>query len=175
MKIDLTKLKMYSWFEDEEGNVYKNEPSNVLDKPYYTYHVVSPMTYSEPVVAYTYHPSHLHENNSFYHAMLCFGWFRRFMYKRMCKHPQKYDKTFRPIFTGQVHMGRWAEELILAMANSGDYSLSESIYICANACERCANALAYKYLNGKDGYAEYSDEWKRCNTECAFCKEGERE
>lgn len=27
----------------------------------------------------------------------------------------------------------------------------------ASCCERCANVLAYKYLDGKDGYAECSD------------------
>lgn len=40
----------------------------------------------------------------------------------------------------------------------------------STACERCMNVLAYKYLNGADGYEEYSDEWKKCNTECDFCK-----
>jgi hypothetical protein len=32
------------------------------------------------------------------------------------------------------------------------------------------NALEFKYLNGKAGYAEYSEEWLKCNTECDFCK-----
>ena len=39
------------------------------------------------------------------------------------------------------------------------------------SCERCCNVLAYKYLNGKDGYAEYGEEWKKANTECRYCKE----
>ena len=174
MKIDLTELNMYSWFEDEEGNVYENCPSVSLskDKPYFTYHVAEPLCYSEPVDAYTYHPSYLHERNSFYQAMLSFKWFRNFMYKWMCKHPDKYSRTFKRIFTGHTHMGKGNEEIILAMANSGDYTLSEAIYVYAKACERCANALAYKYLNGADGYEEYSEEWKKCNTSCRWC-EGE--
>jgi hypothetical protein len=47
------------------------------------------------------------------------------------------------------------------MANSGDYTLAEAMALYASCCERCMNVLAYKYLDGKDGYAEYSDEWKK--------------
>lgn len=62
----------------------------------------------------------------------------------------------------------WSEDLVLAMTNSGDYSLSESILIAAQSCERCMNALAYKY--GLDwGYPEGSEEWEKCGTSCDFC------
>lgn len=61
-------------------------------------------------------------------------------------------------------------DCIVAMVNSGDYTLEEAIWVYAHACERCMNALCYKYLNGKDGYAEYSDMWQRCGTECDFCR-----
>lgn len=63
----------------------------------------------------------------------------------------------------------WNEDLVMAIANSGDYTLREAILIASIACERCMNALAYKYgLN--DGYPEYSEEWKKCGTCCEFCK-----
>ena len=67
-------------------------------------------------------------------------------------------------------IGGGNQDLILAMVNSGDYTLKEAIAVLASACERCLNVLAYKYLNGADGYAEHSEEWKKCNTVCDFCK-----
>ena len=80
-------------------------------------------------------------------------------------------KQSKPDFTFTCHIGRGNEDVIMAMANSGDYTLSEAIAVYANACERCANVLAYKYLNGADGYPEFSDEWKKTNTKCRYCSE----
>ena len=77
----------------------------------------------------------------------------------------------RPDITWSTHIGGGNQDVILAMANSGDYTLAEAMALYASCCERCANVLAYKYLDGKDGYAEYSDEWKDCNTVCQYCKE----
>jgi hypothetical protein len=63
----------------------------------------------------------------------------------------------------------WSEDLVLAITNSGDYSLCESILIAATSCERCMNSLAHKYgLNW--GYPEYSEEWEKCGTTCRFCE-----
>lgn len=62
------------------------------------------------------------------------------------------------------------DKAILAMANSGDYTLSEAILVYTTACERCMNVLIHKYTNGEDGYAEFSEEWKKANTYCEFCK-----
>jgi hypothetical protein len=66
----------------------------------------------------------------------------------------------------------WPEDLVLAMATyeTGRFRLSDAILIAANACERCMNALAYNY-GLSWGYPEGSDEWKRCNTTCKFCKD----
>ena len=61
----------------------------------------------------------------------------------------------------------WPEDLVMAMANSGDYSLSESILIAASCCERCLNVLLDQYE--LDGYEEDSEEWNDCGTECEFC------
>ena len=82
----------------------------------------------------------------------------------------KGGKQAKPDATFTCHIGRGNEDVLLAMANSGDYTLSEAIAVWANACERCMNVLTYKYLNGKDGYPEFSDEWKKCNTVCAYCR-----
>jgi hypothetical protein len=62
----------------------------------------------------------------------------------------------------------WPQDLALAMANSGKWSLSEAILVAANACERCMNALAHEY--GLDwGYPEGSPDWEKCGTSCQFC------
>ena len=81
------------------------------------------------------------------------------------------DGRFHEAYRCNCHIGRGNEDVILAMANSGDYTLGEAIILYSQACERCANVLAYKYLNGKDGYPEHSDKWKECNTVCQFCRE----
>lgn len=70
-----------------------------------------------------------------------------------------------------THIGRSSQDLILAIANSGDYTLGESVILVAECCERCLNAISYKYTKGKEGYPEGSDEWKRCGTVCTFCKD----
>lgn len=62
----------------------------------------------------------------------------------------------------------WSEDLVLSMANSGEFKLSEAILIAANSCERCINALAYKYKVGW-GYCEGSEDWHLANTSCIFC------
>lgn len=78
-----------------------------------------------------------------------------------------YDSRSEEVAEGSQ---TWPEDLVLAMANSGNYSLSESILIAASSCERCLNALCHKY--GLDnGYPEGSEEWKKCGTVCDFCEE----
>lgn len=84
---------------------------------------------------------------------------------------KKKRKNDKPDMTCSTLIGGGNQDVILAMANSGDYTLAESMAIYASCCERCMNVLAYKYLNGKDGYAEYSDEWKLCITSCRYCKD----
>ncbi len=63
----------------------------------------------------------------------------------------------------------WSDGLVLEMANSGEYSLSEAIMIVANSCERCMNSLAHAYGLAW-GYEEHGHEWFGVNTECDFCK-----
>ena len=63
----------------------------------------------------------------------------------------------------------YPEDLVLRMANSGDFSLQDSILVSARACERCLNVLGDRY--GLEwGFKEGSKEWKETNTECDFCK-----
>ena len=147
MKINLEKLKTHWWFEDEEGNIYPNTSTFNLpkDKEYFTYHTIFPCTYSEELIEYCIHES---------------------------KDP--VNMTFSTLIRTNTSYGsKTAQECIVAMVNSGDYTLEEAIYVFANACERCMNVLIHKYLNGADGYEEYSEEWHKANTVCDWCKEEE--
>ena len=74
-----------------------------------------------------------------------------------------------------THLGRASGRLAVAMVNSGDYDLYEALGVLATACERCVNVLWNKYLPKEDGYEEYSEEWKKCNTVCEFCREDQDE
>lgn len=165
MKISLEKYNRHHWFEDKEGNVYGAMDDLPKDIDYFTYHCISANTYSEPVDAFTYHPEYLHENNTLYHMLLQWRWFYNFMFKRMKKRGD--SRTFKRIYTGNVHYGNG--DCIVAMVNSGDYTLPEAIYVYCNSCERCTNVLENKYLG--QGYAEHSEEWERCNTSCEWCKD----
>ena len=83
----------------------------------------------------------------------------------------KEDGTEGEEYNINCHIGSGNEDVIIAMVNSGDYTLSEALMLWSKCCERCMNVLAYKYLNGKDGYEEYSEEWLKCHTVCQFCKD----
>ena len=76
------------------------------------------------------------------------------------------------LFTSGTSIWRSGGRLAVAMVNSGEYELDEALSIIAHSCERCLNVLFNKYLPSEDeGYEEGSDEWKKCNTECDFCRE----
>jgi hypothetical protein len=84
--------------------------------------------------------------------------------------PKKWDGNgSRPYFSSST---TWNDErTILAMVNSGDFTLTEAIIAYAESCERCLNVLTHKYTNGEDGYAEHSPEWEKCGTSCKFCSD----
>ena len=156
MKIDFSKLEKKCWFEDENGNVVERDNSNAC---YYKHSF--PLEIHEYIDEYCYHPQNP-------------------IVKFLCRKNQRFykwisngkPKTFRTILDGRTTFG-CGQECIVAMVNSGDFTLEQAIWTYANSCERCMNVLEYKYTNGKEGYAEYSEEWKRCNTVCDFCKDEE--
>jgi len=94
----------------------------------------------------------------------------RFPYVLRTNYIKVEDNKSERLFSGE---STWGEGLVLNIANSGDYSLSESIIIAAESCERCLNVLIDKYGGyGKDeGYKEYSEKWHKCGTSCKFCAE----
>lgn len=77
------------------------------------------------------------------------------------------DGTSKEIVSGH---SSWPEDLVMAMANSGDYSLYQAIFVASEACSRCLNALYFKYIGGGEGLAEDSCEYQSCNTRCDWCR-----
>ena len=160
MKIDLTKLKHF-WWEDAEGNVLELEdgrrPTEEEKEKYCYYHSEFPCQVHHRISHYGYHPEGI------YRLLVNLPIIGK-RFKNKLGKTQKEIATFSTTYN-------CGSDCIVAMVNSGDYTLEEAIWIYSNACERCMNALCYKYLNGADGYEEYSEEWQKCNTECEFCAE----
>ena len=160
MKIDLTKMRFH-WWEDEQGNILEIDsdevPTEEEREKYPFYHSCFPCQIHHNISHYDYHPSGI--------------------YKLLIKLPligthvkKKFGKTFKNLCTINTTYNS-GSDCIVAMVNSGDYTLQQAIWIYANSCERCMNALCYKYLNGTDGYPEHSEEWDKCGTVCQFCEE----
>ena len=167
MKINLAMLKKHYWFEDEDGNIYDAQDALPKNKDYFTYHSIFPCTYTHEVDSYTFHPEHRHENNSLYQALLHFKPFRKIVTKL-----HKNNKTFKRMISMSTSFGNsFSQDCVVAMVNSGEYTLEEAIYVYCNSCERCMNVLLHKYLNGKEGYEEHSEEWEKCGTICEWCKD----
>lgn len=183
MKIDKDKLKLGIWYEDKDGNMFRND--NSVEKPnddIVSYHVCFPTEINERIEMY--YDSKDTCRHPLIYRKRTHGWIKGI---KGCK-CEKCGKTktgksyipfafmkwergneHYPLMTVNTHLGKLSQECVVAMVNSGDYELDEALVVMATACERCGNVLLYKYLNGKDGYEEYSDEWKKANTICDFC------
>jgi hypothetical protein len=183
MKIDKTKLKTF-WYADENCKEIPqtDDERTSWEPPKNAVYYFSrfPMELTETMhrlvlkdeVDKCIHPSRFIERTSGWidgivgrECTACGGTQTK---KKWHLWPSKWDaEGSNPIAT--FH-STWSEDLVLAMANSGDYTLSEAILVASIACERCMNVLANKY--GLDwGYEEYSSEWEDTNTECEFCKD----
>ena len=157
MKINYDKLNKKFWFEDANGNEIDKE--QIKDGEIAYYRKCFPLEIHDMIYEYCYHPKN--PINMF----LC----RKS--KRFYRWISKYkERTFINIHTTTTTYGS-GDDCIVAMVNSGDFTLEQAVWVYANSCERCMNVLAYKYLDGKDGYPEYSVEWKKCNTVCEFCED----
>ena len=184
MNIDKSKLKIGLWYEDKDGNIIPHD-KNAVEAPEgaHTYHTQWPLEIREDI--YGYYDKKKKCRHPLKYRQRTHGWIdgikgckcnacgREKVGKKLVPFifmPWSDGATTYHMMTGSTHIGGGSEEVILAMANSGDYTLGEAIIVYANACERCMNVLCYKYLDGKDGYPEYSEEWKKCNTVCDFCK-----
>lgn len=140
MKIDKSKLKNGIWCEDEFGN-------------YIPFDDCKSGTNDKKI--HSYHvcfPLNIREEIYF----LDNG-------KKVSSKPDMVSNT-------HIGLGGGAQEAIINMVLSGDYNLNDALALYAGCCERCANALIHKYTNGKEGYAEFSDEWLKSNTYCEYCE-----
>lgn len=143
MNIDKSKLKTGIWYEDKNGNYIPVRESGLvgeLPENAWSAHTMFPLEVRESV-------TFLRDDAG-----------------------NRIEKDHKPDITWSTHIGGGNSDVILGMANSGDYTLGEAIAVFARACERCMNVLAYKYTNGKDGYPEFSEEWHKAGTMCDFCK-----
>lgn len=160
MKIDLTKMRC-TWWEDENGNVYPNTMDEAPPIGVIYYHRQYPCELNHEIDVYDFHPKGIDK------LLIKLPCFKNRVQKRI-------GRTFKHLATFSSTYGSGGE-CIVAMVNSGDYTLEQAIWVYANSCERCMNVLLHKYLNGKDGYPEHSEEWNKCNTECDFCREDGKE
>ena len=159
MNINKKDLDRHFWYEDINGNIIDKESVRNMDSV--TYHSLFPLEITEHIDEYCWHPK------TKLHKFLCkFKPAREYLRKKY-----RTKKTFKHICDCNCHIGGGNQEVILAMVNSGDYTLAQALRLYSQSCERCMNVLAYKYLDGKDGSVEYSDEWKKANTVCDFCRE----
>ena len=153
MNINYEKLEKKFWFEDSCGNEVNADDLNA-----YYYIRQNPLAFVKYVDEYRYYPRNpiirfLSDRSKKFYKWISKG----------------KPKTFRNLFVVSATYS-YEQECIIAMVNSGDFTLEQAIWVYANSCERCMNSLLYKYLNGKKGYEEFSEEWKKCNTTCDFCK-----
>lgn len=188
MNIDKSKLKLGIWYEDVYGNripSMDDRPEPVTKVGAHTYHVCFPLRITEEV--FTYHDKYNKETCKhkrkwwMKHRDMIKGYKGHHCSNCGCTQVRKWwqpwgrnwdnGTSITPLINFNSSIGGGNETIILAMVNSGDYTLSEALVVWANACERCMNVLAYKYTNGEDGYPEFSDEWNKCGTVCDFCKE----
>ena len=170
MKINYEKLEKKYWFEDANGNEIICNENDVVPEAIKTkyddneviyYRRCFPLELHDYIDEYCYHP----ENPII--KFLCRK--SRFFYKWISKGK---PRTYKTILDGRTTFGgKWSQDCIVAMVNSGDFTLEQAIWVYANSCERCMNSLLYKYLDGQEGYPEYSEEWQKCGTVCDFCKD----
>ena len=165
MIIDKKFLDRRAWWEDCDGNVIEvpddgigDDVANELIKSGITYHSCFPLEITEHIYNYCWKPK------TKLQKFLCKS---KTLY-RILEKKHHTEKTYNHMFDVNYNIGD--EDVIMAMVNSGDYTLSQALMLWSQSCERCMNVLAFKYLDGKDGYPEHSNEWKKCNTVCRFCE-----
>lgn len=157
MKIDLTQFRTH-WFEDAKGNILVRD-DDCWDAPENAefYYSAFPCTFDEKLSHYGYHP------DGIYKLLIKIPMMKSKVQKRI-------GKTFRHVATFSTTYGcKLSQDCIIGMVTSGDYTLAQAIWASAKACERCGNALIYKYTNGSDGYSEDSEEYAKETTRCLFC------
>lgn len=178
MNISQDKL-VTMWFENEKGERYIPDIGNAgfqtkVPDEFTTFHTIAPNILTEQVQL---HISQAQVDNC-EHLSIRSDYENNVQYCNQCGGRRYFDestKKFTP-WEGEIEAPlitmnySWSEDLVLAMVHSGDYNLYQAIIIAGKSCERCMNVLAHKY-NLDWGYPELSEEWKKVNCACVFCKD----
>lgn len=181
MIIEKNKLKLSYWYEDADGNRLETNEDLVTPAGARTMHTVYPTQVDERICGlYDKNKKCKHRRTrkdndlkAEYKGRTCLECGRSQVTKKWRPWPKKWNEgaSSYELMTFHMHLCKLDDECVVAMVNSGDYTLREAMAVMAQACERCGNVLIHKYLNGKDGYEEFSEEWFKANTECGFCKD----
>ena len=186
MKIDKSKLKIGLWYEDKDGNVTQIPDNMCIDRlseEARTYHACFPLQITEHVrIIHSEREKAACKHKRKYwkkdvdlikgykgHTCTACGCCQVRKWWQPWGRKWDYGLSAAPLVDFNTTIGGGNQDVIMAMVNSGDYTLAEALVVFASACERCMNVLAYKYLDGSEGYAEHSAEWEKCNTKCDFC------
>jgi hypothetical protein len=182
MRIDKAMLKTL-WYEDENGNeIPEVDVQNLIEPPNAAFQVSR-----FPLEVRTKHLRLIKQEDvdkcrhPLKYRKRTGGWIKGIKGRECQKcHGTQVRKWWQPwgfkweghgsreVFVGCTHIGGDGS-LLVAMANSGDYTLAEAILAYSMSCERCSNVLWHKYTDGKEGYAEHSEEWEKCGTSCQWC------
>lgn len=163
MNIDKTKFRK-TWWEDRYSNIIDTVDEHGVSWPVKDkaedcfYHSCFPCQITENIDHYGYHPKGIDK------LLIKLPIVNKRVKKRI-------GKTFQHIYSMNTTLCHLSQQTVVAMVNSGDYTLDEALYVMANACERCSNVLDRKYLGEEYGYEEFSEDWKKVNTVCDFCME----
>lgn len=181
MNIDKTKLKTL-WYEDENGKEIDADVRCEIPPTAAKYQVSRfPLEVRTTFLRFVSQEEVSKCKHKHKYIKRTFGW-QDGMKGRECQNcngtqvrkwwqpwGRKWDAHgSRPAFTGTTTIGDG--RILLAMANSGDYTLEEAMIAYSEACEKCANVLWHKYTNGQEGYPEGSEEWNKCGTSCKWCQ-----
>jgi hypothetical protein len=185
MKIDLTLLPTL-WYEDGEGRRHVpslEESEDLADPPPGFVYQLSrfPMTLHETMLRTVQANEVAACNHPAEDVRKTYGWIEgthgrecmRCRGTQLRQEGEEWPDAWDAYGSREVMRGSssWSEDLVLEMSRPRwrflgwllgreRYSLSDAILIAANACERCLNALGYRYGLAW-GYAEGSEEWER--------------
>ena len=162
MKIDPSKFKYDGYFneynspiDDEDARdrmtdyYYRNWDPLIIKEVSSHYYMAGPDAESAPT------------KRKFYNAV---NWYRDF-------YDGRHGQTTRTEIRRQYDISdpKW-QKLVINMVLSGDFDLRQALYTVAIACDRCRNALIFKYCRELGGYPDDSEEYQIRNCRCQFCE-----
>jgi hypothetical protein len=137
----------FIWYEDEQGNHVPHDPNKFEHPEGAAYHISRFPTQ----LTTTYR--RLNEDGSS---------------SKVCEMTAGYQPDLvlafcRPSLRNRFNQLRWYGSLAQV------YEFDMAVFLAAETCERCMNALAHRHGLAW-GYREFSDEWHACGTTCQRCQ-----